>query len=164
MTKYMSVRKIPWSEETLKGLLTSNGPSLWPISRPSSKPSSRISLTIYDSGDEKDISKLLTLDIYAYGDIAINTTPSHNKKTPYIEGSMPKMERLRRLVQGGERWPLVVNFHRDFVKNYDPARDKGHTGSKYYNEFLQTVAINKSSLDIVGLLTAFILAKSPHNV
>jgi len=154
MTRYMSTRKIPWSEETIKGLLTSNGPSLWPISRPSSKPSSRTTLTLHDS----DISTLLTLDIYAYGDIAINTTPT--KPTPYIEGSMPRMERLTRLVKG-ERWPLVVNFHKDFVKNYDPTRDKGHTGSKYYNDFLQAVAINKSSLDVVGLLTAFILAKSP---
>lgn len=155
MTRYMQEMDIPFDLDTLKGLLSYNGPSLWPIAKPISRPRDRKNILI--SSD--NIKSLLDLDIYMYGNIGIDVPERLlNSTSLYIEGDIPPMERMRKIIQG-TRYPLVVNFHRDFVRNYNIDTDKGRTGKKKYDKFILDVALNRSGLDIWGILLLFILAR-----
>lgn len=153
MCKYMRIMDIPFDIDTLHGLIKYNGPSLYSISRPISRPSDRKDIII----PVDQIDKILDLDIYMYNNIGIGVTNT-NIPTPYIEDDIPPMERMRRIL-GGSRYPLVINFHRDFTRNYNPDTDKGRLGEKRYKKFLQDVSLNRSNLDTWGVLLLYILSR-----
>jgi hypothetical protein len=152
--KYMKSRNIPFSRRALEGFLISNGPSLWSVSRQISKPEDRKLLMI----DLNDIDEILSIDPHAYGNIGIDVDQEilENTTSTYIGGDEmdPKM-RMRAIIRG-ERFPIVINFHR-LVRNYSADRDKGRGGKKAYDDFLQFVALNKSNMDTYGILLLFTL-------
>lgn len=155
MSRYMKGMDIPFDIETLKGLLIYNGPSLWSISRPISRPRDRKNILI----STDNIDKILDLDIYMYANIGIGVTEEQLSSTSlYIGGNLSPTEYMKDILQG-KHYPLIVNFHRDFMRNYNPDTDKGRTGKKKYDKFLQDVALNRSSLDTWSLLLLFILSR-----
>lgn len=46
-------------------------------------------------------------------------------------------------ILSGNRRPIVVDFHKDFLPSYDPLRDSGVQGISRYDTFVQNLAISK---------------------
>jgi hypothetical protein len=46
-------------------------------------------------------------------------------------------------VLSGDRRPIVVDFHKDFLPSYDPSKDSGTQGVSRYDTFVQNLTISK---------------------
>lgn len=158
IARYMKARKIPYSSRAVEGLLKYNDATLWPVNTPMSKPSDRENLLL----TRETIDRILSIDPFLYGNIGIDVDDDllRSNTSLYIEGKMNPITRMREVIQG-RRYPLIVNFHRDFIRNYSEDRDKGRIGKKVYDDFIQSVSLNKSSVDTYGMLILFITRNMP---
>jgi hypothetical protein len=85
---------------------------------------------------------------------------------PYIEGvnTSENTRDVMRAILSGARSPVGINFHTDFIGEYDIEKDRqlrGRYGRRQFNAFLQDVQLamaNKSKIDIWGLYALHALA------
>lgn len=91
--------------------------------------------------------------------ILINKRPG----IPYIDGvSGEKPMNIMRMVLTGQRFPVAVNFHSDFVPEYNPTRDRGKTGIVQMGLFLQDLRLahrNDPVLDFHRMILLYVLTR-----
>lgn len=83
---------------------------------------------------------------------------------PYIASPDSSIVIMRQVLTGS-RPTIVVNFHSDFLRQYDPTRDRGVIGTSQYNNFRQGLAIRQQRkgvppVDSHGQLLLFVLSNT----
>lgn len=77
----------------------------------------------------------------------------------YIEEMRSPILSLKQVING-KRPISIVNFHTDFVKNYDPSRDRGNT--PFYNLFIQGLDIRRQKNPKVDVYEQYLLYLLTH--
>lgn len=140
--------------------------SLWLNTLSSRNIQNRNKSLLISNQSIRDITPASYSDILMYADgmsqeEIVDLVLSKKMGTPLISASSDNTRELFSSVLRGERFVTVFNFHTDFVREYNPARDLGSVGTAQRNILLQNMELarqNKMSMDEWGSVLMFLLS------